>query len=178
MPFTDDGKFYHDRQLDHGDTYKMAAERLARAVETYLYAEDEPGYMRVEFLAWAISYYDSTKASSGNVVIPDFDADEMKDSPIPMGAGPNAVFDKSVRFDQNARDSKTVDTDPVEPADDGSPLPEDLHDDKPGSADNLPDGPPVGVPTEDDLPGAPVLGTGSSTRDLPSALGVEPKDDA
>lgn len=120
MPYTDDGKFYHDRRLDHGDTGRMAAEKLALHVETYLFEEDAPGYMRPEFLSWALSVYDATKNSSGNVVVPEFDDDLVKLSPIPEGK--TDTLDRSVRFSDDARKSPNIDTDMDRAADNGFPL--------------------------------------------------------
>lgn len=86
MPFTDDGVFYHARRLDmHTDTWKAASETLAYHIETYLFDEKAPGYLKPEFLSWALSVYDATKNSSGNVVVPDFTDPVMDERPIPVG---------------------------------------------------------------------------------------------
>lgn len=55
------------------DPYKHAAEKLAVAVEEYLYAENLPGgaanprYGNPDFLAWSLARYDAAKTGSGHV---------------------------------------------------------------------------------------------------------------
>ena len=54
------------------DSYQRAAERLAADVEEFLYREFKadgsanPAFANVDFLAWAVARYDSTKRSSGH----------------------------------------------------------------------------------------------------------------
>lgn len=97
MPFTADGKFYHDRRLDmHTDTWKAASEKLGHVIETYLFDTEAPGYMNPDFLSWGLAVYDATKNSSGNVDVIPFDAPEMKLEPIPSGK--RDTLDKTVRF--------------------------------------------------------------------------------
>lgn len=88
MPYTPDGRFYHSRRLDHGDTHKMASERLARDVETFLFDESAPGYMKPEFLSWSLARYDATKSSSGNIVGADYwdpDDESVYTDDVPRG---------------------------------------------------------------------------------------------
>ena len=54
------------------DSYQRAAERLAADVEEFLYREfnadgsANPAFANVDFLAWAVARYDSTKRGSGH----------------------------------------------------------------------------------------------------------------
>jgi hypothetical protein len=122
MPFTDSGRFYHNRRIEQqGDTWKLASEQLAKHIETYLFDEGSAGYLKPEFLSWALSVYDATKNSTGNVDIPPFDDDLM--TLKPAGKPGTRDLDKSVRFDENARQSSTVDTDRLRAEDNGFTFP-------------------------------------------------------
>lgn len=134
MPFTDTGKWYRTRRLDHSDTWKMASEQLADGIETFLFAADDPGYGSYEFLSWLLARYDATKNSSGNIehgLVWDPDDPMLTISPIDKSklGDPGTQFDSAIRYSDDARASSEVDTDPVDmsrAADDGFPIvPED-----------------------------------------------------
>jgi hypothetical protein len=129
MPFTDEGNWYHDRRLDHGDSWKMAAEKLAYDIETYLYAEKAEGYLKPEFLGWALARYDATKNSTGNVVGTDhWDPDDegMYKADVPVGKRfPSIALKMSDDFkDSGLKGSGPVKDEPVKtlPAKDEPPL--------------------------------------------------------
>ena len=68
MPYSDqDGSWYSDRlRTPQGDTWKASAERLAAAVESFLYDVKSPAYGNVSQLSWHISAYDVDKIGSGH----------------------------------------------------------------------------------------------------------------
>jgi hypothetical protein len=110
MPFTDEGSFYHDRRLDTGDPWKMAAEKLAYDVETYLYDEKSDAYMNFAFITWALARYDATKNSTGNVMFgltwdPD-NQDELLRTAVPVG---KRMPDSALRYGDDVKDSGILD---------------------------------------------------------------------
>ena len=78
MPYIDLGgvTFWKNPREAHlfrqKDSYQRAAEWLAADVEEFLYREFKsdgtanPAFANVDFLAWAVARYDSTKRSSGH----------------------------------------------------------------------------------------------------------------
>ena len=78
MPYIDLGGFTYWKNPREAhlyrqkDAYQRAAERLAADVEEFLYREfsadgsANPAFANVDFLAWAVARYDSTKRGSGH----------------------------------------------------------------------------------------------------------------
>ena len=78
MPYIDLGGFSYWKNPREAhlyrqkDAYQRAAERLAADVEEFLYREfsadgsANPAFANVDFLAWAVARYDSTKRGSGH----------------------------------------------------------------------------------------------------------------
>lgn len=110
------GRWIHERRADEiRDQIRRAAELLAQDVETYLYDEDSPLWMKPEFLAWAVARYDVQKTGSGNYAQMDLDYnhDEAVLDPVVPPAkrqSPGSNIDVAIRFPEHARQAKHINT--------------------------------------------------------------------
>lgn len=104
--FTKDGVYQNPRHAhvhDGGDPRYRAAERLAGAVEDYLYNEGSPQYRNLDYLIWHVANYDAAKSGRAEVQNNEWSPEKQRESqlaPVPAPdsrANPNTARDIAVR---------------------------------------------------------------------------------
>lgn len=109
------------------DTYTVAAEKLAAAVEFFLYSYDHPGYQNPDFLGWSVMQFDSTKRGSGhraNYVewTPDSDTEALVTAEPPAGSGMSGQSE-AYRLPAHEQRRRTETTGPFDTTEADDPTP-------------------------------------------------------
>lgn len=114
MPYVDD-VWVPNRIIESlGDPYKIAAEQLAKHVETFLYDTASPAYANTSFLAWCVAQYDAAKTGSGRPIdVVEWDRAETEAVLQPVlppseRVSPSGTYDGVTRFPDEARQAGYV----------------------------------------------------------------------
>lgn len=119
MPYNDDKQWMYEQEIpSSGSSEAIAAARIARDIESYLFDYNHPGYDRKEFLSWALMRYSATRQSSGNTVDkylywnPEMARHRVAGGPVEGETfHPRNFRDDGIRLPQHVMDNPDIDTD-------------------------------------------------------------------
>lgn len=121
MPYTDEGVYKHEVDVPSGgDTLRVAAFKLAYAIETYLFDHNRPGYDNKAFLDWSLQHFMATHQSSGMMANAEFRWNPAAASLNQYETHTNSdknhdswtrqASDGVTRYSQDAQESDDIDT--------------------------------------------------------------------